>query len=66
MIIETRGTEKIKELFGDWQETMIWSCLQGVMGHLYKDDPVEPETAMVILGDYSFFAGKPKEEELFL
>ena len=62
MIIETRGTEKIKELFGDWQETMIWSCLQGVMGHLYTDDPSEPESAMAILGDFCFFAGKPKEE----
>ena len=39
MIFETKGSEEIKRLFGDWQETMVWSCLQGVMGHLYTDDP---------------------------
>ena len=25
----------ISELFSDWQETMIWSCLQGYMGEAY-------------------------------
>ena len=62
MIFETKGTEKIKGLFGNWQETMVWSCLQGVMGHLYTDDAEEPEAAMAILGDFCFFAGKPKGE----
>ena len=62
MIFEVKGTEKIRDLFGDWQETIIWSCLQGVMGHLYTDDPAEPESVMAILGDFCFFAGKPEEE----
>ena len=62
MIFETDGSEKIKRLFGDWQETMIWSCLQGVMGHLYADDPEKPESVMAILGDFCFFAGTPNEE----
>ena len=38
MIFEINGSERIKELFAGWQETMVWSCLQGVMGHLYADD----------------------------
>ena len=62
MIFETKGSEKINGLFGDWQETMVWSCLQGVMGHLYTDDLVMPESVMAILGDFCFFAGKPNEE----
>lgn len=62
MIFETKGSEEIKRLFGDWQETMVWSCLQGVMGHLYTDDLAAPESVMAILGDFCFFAGKPDEE----
>ena len=62
MVFEVKGTEKIRKLFGDWQETMVWSCLQGVMGHLYTDDPEEPESVMAILGDFCFFGGRPKEE----
>ena len=62
MIFEVKGTGKIRDLFGDWQETMVWSCLQGVMGHLYTDDPEEPESVMAILGDFCFFGGRPKEE----
>ena len=26
-------------LFDGWQETLIWSCLQGVMGEIYADSP---------------------------
>ena len=26
--------EKADLLFGDWQETIIWSCLQGMMGSI--------------------------------
>ena len=62
MIFEINGSEKIKELFADWQETMVWSCLQGVMGHLYADDLRDPQSVMAILGDFSFFAGKPNAE----
>lgn len=42
MIKEVTGTDQIRQLFAGWQETMIWSCLQGVMGHLYvhmSDNP---------------------------
>lgn len=62
MIFETKGSEKIKRLFGDWQETMVWSCLQNVMGHLYTDNLEAPESVMAILGDFCFFAGKPNKE----
>lgn len=104
MIKEVTGTDQIRQLFAGWQETMIWSCLQGVMGHLYvhmsdnpdlegnsdlagssntSDNPNtadssnmaegsdttdnpnsahNPQSAMAILGDFCFFAGKPDEK----
>lgn len=49
-------------LFGDWQETMIWSCLSGVMGAVYGDDPEAPAAALAVLGDFCFFAGEPCRE----
>ena len=51
-------------LFKDWEETMIWSCLQGVMGKIYADDSVCPRCAMALLGDFGFLAGRPDEELL--
>ncbi len=62
MIYEVNGTEEIEEIFSGWQETMIWSCLQGTMGHLYSDSPRHPKSAMAILGDFCFFAGVPSRE----
>ena len=37
MIYEVKGTAEVKKIFSGWQETMIQSCLQGIMGHLYAD-----------------------------
>ena len=48
-------------LFGDWKETMINSCLQGVMGDIYADCENQPKSAAAVLGDFCFFAGKPDE-----
>ena len=46
-------------LFGDWPETILWSCLQDVMGVIYADDPIAPRSAAAILGDFCFLAGEP-------
>lgn len=54
--------EAVRPLFGDWQESLIWSCLQGVMGEIYVDDVRTPASAMAILGDFCYFAGKPQRE----
>ena len=62
MIYEIKNSQNISALFGKWEETLIWSCLQGIMGKLYADDLVNPATAMAILGDFTFFAGKPSME----
>lgn len=47
-------------LFYGWQETLIWSCLQGVMGKIYTDASENPVSAMALLGDFCFLAGEPK------
>lgn len=62
MISKIDNPCKVKALFGDWQETMIWSCLQGIMGDIYTDNVLNPASAMAVLGDFCFLAGEPKEE----
>lgn len=62
MIFETKRTEKAAVLFDGWQESLIWSCLQNVMGKLYVDSPENPVSAMIALGDFRFFAGMPNRE----
>lgn len=54
--------EIAEPLFQGWEESLIWSCLQGVMGKLYADDRENPSSVMAILGDFCFFAGEPCEE----
>lgn len=56
--------QRAEALFQDWPETIIWSCLQGVMGHVYGDDAEFPRSAMAVLGDFCFLAGEPLEELL--
>lgn len=41
-IIELAQPEAAAPLFQGWQETLIWSCLQGVMGHIYVDLSGQP------------------------
>ncbi len=53
---------KAEVLFDGWQETLIWSCLQNVMGHIYVNHSENPTAAMAILGDFCFFAGMPDKE----
>ena len=53
--------EKAAPLFSGWNETMIWSCLQGCMGYLLADDDENPTAAQIISGDFCFFAGKPNK-----
>ncbi|MBO4930649.1 MAG: GNAT family N-acetyltransferase [Clostridia bacterium] len=49
-------------LFDGWQETLIWSCLQGVMGEIYADSPENPASAAAIINDFTFFAGVPNDD----
>lgn len=62
MIYGVKANEKIENLFGSWQETIIWSCLRDVMGEIYVNDRENPTAAMAVLGDFCFLAGKPDRE----
>lgn len=62
MVVKVIETEKVKSLFENWEETLIWSCIQGVMGEIYADKIEKPKSAMAILGDFCFFAGEVNYE----
>lgn len=62
MIKEIKDTSKVAQLYKDWDETCVLSCLQGVMGKVYAPEGEAPECAVCILGDFAFYAGKPSEE----
>lgn len=52
--------ESLREIFESWNETLIWSCLQGIMGEIHMNST--EDAAVAILGDFAFFAGNPSEE----
>ena len=62
MIKKVTDTKTVEHLFTNWQETCIWSALQGIMGDIYAEDTACPDSAMVVLGDFCFLAGKPSAE----
>lgn len=59
---EIKQYDKITSFFDGWQETMIWSCLQNVMGHIFVDSKEQPTAAMALLGDFCFLAGEPNKK----
>ena len=54
--------ERIAPLFAHWDDTMVWSCLQGVMGRAVWNG--SRTAAAIISGDFGFLAGEPDEELL--
>ena len=62
MIFEVKSNKRIEALFAGWQETLIWSCLQNIMGHLYADSEEQPNCAMALQGDFCLITGEPNEE----
>lgn len=62
MVYEITDTTRVAALFNGWEETMIWSCLQGIMGKIYATDPAYPASSMAVLGDFTFFAGEVSKE----
>ena len=60
MIFKAAATEKIRALFADSQDTLVWSCLDGTMGEFYADE--EEKSASAVVGDFCFLAGVPCRE----
>lgn len=51
--------ELVAHLFDGWEETVIWSCLQGVMGSIYVPVATRLQSAAAQLNDFCFLAGVP-------
>ncbi len=61
-MFELADTSLVVKLFAGWQETMITSCLQKVMGRIFVADLENPGSALVYLGCFCFYAGRPERE----
>ncbi len=62
MIYELTDTSKVDYLFEGWNETLIYSCLQKVMGKIFVTDPDAPVSGMAYVGCFAFYAGIPDKE----
>lgn len=60
--IDKENMAAIAPLFAGWQESLIWSCLQGCMGEAWADRRENPRSARILLADFCFFAGQPSRE----
>lgn len=49
--------KRIAPLFDGWEETMVWSCLQGVMGRAEANR--DYTAGMIVNQDFTFLAGVP-------
>lgn len=62
MIYEIKDSAKVEAIFEGWNETLIYSCLQNVMGHIYVTDLENPKSAFAFVGCFGFYAGEPNRE----
>jgi len=62
MIYELDDTSKVKHLFDGWNETLIFSCIQKVMGKIYVTDIGNPKASFAYVGCFGFYAGEPEKE----
>lgn len=62
MIYKLEDTTKVSHLFDGWDETLIYSCLQKVMGEVYVTDLEHPQSAYAYVGCFAFYAGIPDRE----
>jgi len=54
--------DDVKALFDGWEETLIYSCLQHVMGKVLVTDTENPKSACAFIGCFGFYAGVPDKE----
>lgn len=64
MIYELIETGRASALFAGWQDSVVWSALQGVMGKIYVDSLEKPESGVAMLGDFCFLSGN-RNQKLF-
>lgn len=62
MLYELENAARAEKLFAGWNETLIFSCLQKVMGKIYVTDLKQPKSAVAFVGCFGFYAGVPDRE----
>ena len=60
-LLSVAQRSRIAPLFHGWEETMIWSCLQGCMGRAWADRPHSPGAGQILVGDFCLLAGTPTD-----
>lgn len=60
-VVVIENQEILEQFFGNTQKTMIRSCCEKIMGKVYGKEGEKLDSAMAVLGDFTFFAGKPDE-----
>ena len=55
-------SKEVARLFEGWEETLIWSALEGCMGEVFVENLDQPKSAQIITADFCFFAGQPHRE----
>ncbi len=58
-LYKVKDRKVVKPLVKDWEETLLWSYLQGCMGEAWADALSNPQSAQIIVGDFCFLVGKP-------
>ncbi len=54
-IYEIKNKKSIEKLAEGWDETLIWSYLQGYMGTAYTNNIKTMESVQIVVGDFCFF-----------
>ena len=63
MIYELNDTSNVEQLFEGPVDSLVTSCLQGMMdSKIYVTDLEDPRSAMAFLAEFAFFAGEPNRE----
>ena len=62
MLYELKDTSRAEALFAGMEDTMILSCLQGMMGTVLVTDREHPRSALAAAPCFSFYAGEPDRE----
>lgn len=60
--ISGEDLKNLDRLFEGWNDTLIWSCLQGYMGSAWADNSIDPKSAQIAIADFCFLAGEPNIE----
>ena len=63
MIYELNDTSKVEQLFTNQVDSLVTSCLEGMMdSRIYVTDLESPRSAMAFLACFAFLAGEPDRE----